>query len=297
MSGGSDRTARWLLAAGAAGGVLLTAVGILSSSEAGAPPPPGAIAVVDGTPISRETFARFAGAVAAERKETSLDAETRRRLLLRMIDEELLLERGIELGLHRLEPTARRSVVSALIASVTGEAELDEPDDDVLRAFYEENQERFARPGRVELDSALVRVGERPDPVAFREAEEIARRLRAGEPFAEVASALADAPVAPLPAGPLPVETLRKYLGPTPARTATLLQPGEVSDPTRGSAGYYVLSLRDRLPGDVAPFEEVREQVRAEYLRSVGETALRDYLAELRESADVRIYDPELVEP
>ena len=71
---------------------------------------------MNGEPISREAFARFAAAVAAERRSATLDAEERRRLLERMIDEELLLQRGIALGLARYEPTARRSIVSALIA-------------------------------------------------------------------------------------------------------------------------------------------------------------------------------------
>lgn len=296
MDSDGDRLARRLLVAGVAAGVLLAAVGILTSGESGPAAPEGAIAVVNGRPISGETFARFAGAVAAERKQTALDDATRRRLLTRMIDEELLLQRGIELGLHRHEPTARRSVVSALIASVTSEAEVEEPDEGALRGFYAENTERFARPGRLALDAALVSVGERPDAVAYRRAEELARRARAGEDFRAVRLELGDDPVVPLPEGHLPVETVRQYLGPTPARTATELRPGEVSEPTRGSAGYYVLALRDRQDGEVAPFEQVRSQVRAEYLRSRGEEALRRYLADLRDGSEIQVADPDLAE-
>jgi parvulin-like peptidyl-prolyl isomerase len=67
-----------------------------------------------------------------------------------------------------------------------------------------------------------------------------------------------------------------------------------VSEPLRGSAGYHVLRLRDRVAGELAPFEAVAEEVRVEYLRHQGESALRDYLAELRRGADVRILDAEL---
>ena len=106
---GDDRLARVLLVAGAAVGIALAAIGIVRSGELDLVDPPGAIAVVNGRPIGRESFARFAAAVAAERKSMSLDTATRRRLLQRMLDEELLLQRGVELDLHRLEHTARRS--------------------------------------------------------------------------------------------------------------------------------------------------------------------------------------------
>lgn len=289
-----DVRARWLLVASAAVGIALAAFGIARSGDAPPADPDEAVAVVNGQPILRETFARFAGAVASERKSTELDPDTRRRLLERMIDEELLLQRGISLGLQRRESMARRSIVSALIASVTAEAEVEEPDEETLRAFHAENAERFARPGRLTIDAALVGVGERPDAVAYRAAREIAQQLRAGEDFARVSHELADAPVVELPGGPLPIETIRQYLGPTPARTASDLAPGEVSDPVRGSAGYYVIALRERAPMELPPFEEIREQVRTEYLRSRGDAALRAYVAELREGADVRVLDPAL---
>jgi parvulin-like peptidyl-prolyl isomerase len=108
---------------------------------------------------------------------------------------------------------------------------------------------------------------------------------------------LGDDSIAGLPEGALDLDTLRDYLGPTAARAASELAVGEVSAPVRGSAGYFVLVLRERLAEEPAPFETLREQVRAEYLRSRGETALTDYLSELREAAEIRVLDPELAAP
>lgn len=294
---GQDRTARVLLWVSAGAGIGLAALGVTRSGESAAPRPQGAIAVVNGQTISQEFFARFAGAVAAELKSVSLDTEGRRRLLQRMVDEELLLQRGVALELHRHEPTARRSIVAALIASVTADAEVEEPDEETLRTFYAENVDRFTRPGRLTLDVALVAAAGKPEALCFREAQEIARRIRAGEDFASMRRELGDPMVAELPGGSLRVETIRQYLGATVARTATLLSVGEVSDPIRGAAGYYVLGLRERLPGEIAPFEEVKAEVRGEYLRDRGDEALRAYLADLRDAAEIRILDPELAAP
>lgn len=289
-----DRLARRLLVLGAGAGIALAAFGIVRSGSTRESLPSGAIAVVNGQPISAEAFARFAAAVAAERKSLELDDATRRRLLARMVDEELLLQRAADLLLYRHEPTARRAMVAALIQSVTADAEAVAPDEAALRRFYEENPERFTRPGRLSLEVAFVRIGDRPELLALREAQDVARRVRAGEEIGRGEERLGDPLVAELPAGPVPIETLRQYHGPTVARAAGDLEPGEVSEPIRGGDGYYVLRLRDRTPPERAPYDEVREQVRAEYLRSVGEEALRDYLAGLHDAAEIQVLDPEL---
>ncbi len=286
-----DRMARRLLAIGAGLGIALAAVGIVGSGEPPAAVPAGAVAIVNGQPVSREIFARLVAAVAEERKSVTLDAQTRSRLLERMLDEELLLQRGVELELHRFEPTARRAIVAALIASVAADAEAVEPDPEQLRDFYAENQELFTRSDRISLDAAFVSTEVRPDAEAHRMAEEIARRLRIGDLFDEVHAALADSPVARLPSGPLSIETVRQYLGPTVAQVASRLAVGEVSEPTRASPGYFVLRLRERDSGEVAKFDQILGRVRAEYLRRRGEEGLRDYLAGLREAAEIQILD------
>ena len=292
-----DRLARGLLVLGAVAGVALAGFGVVGSGGGQAAAPADAIAIVNGQPLSRESFARFSAAIAAERRSTTLDAAERRRLLERMVDEELLLQRGISLGLDRYEPTARNSIVSALIASVTADAEVGEPDEAALRAFHAENRGRFGGGPRLVVEVAFVAAAERPEALARDRAEAIAKRLRAGEDFAAVRGELGDDPVAALPEGALDLDTLRDYLGPTAARAASELVVGGIAGPVRGSAGYFVLVLRERLAEQPAPFEALREQVRAEFLRSRGEAALRDYLADLHEAAEIRILDPELVAP
>jgi len=286
----AERRATFLLVAGTVAGVALAAFGILRSGEPPASLPDDAVALVNGQPISRDAFADFVGAVAAERRTVELDPEEKARLLERMVDEELLLQRGIELGLARYERTARRAIVAAVVAAVTADAESEEPDEEALRRFHEERGERFVRPGRVSVDVVFASVAARPEALAFRHAAELAARLRAGEDAAAVAAA-GDALPAPVPAGPVSLEELRGTLGPSAALAAERLAPGETSDPVRGAAGYAVLRLRERLPGALPPFEEVREQVRAEYLREVGERALAEYLRELRANAEVSVRD------
>lgn len=278
----SDRRARWLLAAGVVVGTGLAAVGLVGSGPVGSGLPPGIVAMVNGEPITEEAFRRLEAAVVAERRGAALEPEQRQRILDRLVDEELLLQRGQELGLARHEPTARRAIVSAVVAAVAADAETRDPDDGTLRAFHESEAARFQRPGRVVVDAIVVSTRLRPEAEAFRRASEAASRLRAGDDPAEVAQALGDPQTAPLPGGPISLETVRQYLGPSATESLAALAPGEVGDPVRGAAGYTVVRLRDRAGGETAPFEEVRDQVRAEWLRMQGEKALGDYLEALR---------------
>jgi hypothetical protein len=294
---GGDLRARLLLALGAAAGAGLAAWGLLGSPAGGKDAlPDGVVASVNGVEITRDAFAELVGAVATERRTTTLDDAERRRMLDRLVDEELLLQRGIALDLPRLDRTSRRAIVSAVIAAVTADAESAAPTEDELRGFLADEGERFRQPGRIEVEVLLAAVGSpprsEPEAVAYRRAVDAVGRLRAGEPFERVRDDLGDPlPVSP-PAGEITLDELRAALGPSAALAVEKLAPGETSDPVRGASGYAVVRLRRREAGSVPAFDTIRDQVKAEYVRSVGERALSDYLAELRSSADVRTGTP-----
>ena len=94
----AEKRARLLLVAGVVAGVGLAAAGVLRSGRAAAGLPEGVVALVNGEAVSAEAFAQIEAAVIAERKGAPLDEVQRQRLLDRLVDEELLLQRGLELG-------------------------------------------------------------------------------------------------------------------------------------------------------------------------------------------------------
>jgi parvulin-like peptidyl-prolyl isomerase len=288
----SPQRATQLLGLGAAAGLALAAAGLMTSgpeSEEGLPP--HAVAAVNGEILRVEEYDRAVQALAGDRREP-LSEQDRRHVLKRLLDEELLVQRGLELGLARHDRRVRGDIVSAVIQSVVARSEETPPEDGALRAFYEENAEYFAQTGRSLVQQILVR--EKPvrsGEEARARAREAARRLRAGEPFAAVDEALGDPQVAPVPRDYLPASKLREYLGPTATHTALRLSVGEVSQPIRSSSGYHVIQIVDREPGRTPPLSEIENAVRAEWVRRAGDRALREYLEELRERADVRVVD------
>jgi len=286
----AQRRARGLLGLGAGLGLLLAAAGILRGGEGAAGIlPDDAVASVNGTLVRREAYERAVQALAADRRDPIGEAE-KRHVLERLVDEELLVQRGLELGLAQHDRRVRGDLVSAVIQAVVSQSEAEEPDDEAIERFYAEQRDYFARSGRLEVRQIQVRgPPARDEQDALARAVEAVARLRGGEAFEAVDEALGDRQVAPLPSDLLPAAKLREYLGPTATRTALELEPGAVSEPQRSSAGYHVLQLVRREPGVVPPLDEIREEVRAELRRRGGDLALRAYLEELRERADLRL--------
>lgn len=286
----AGRRARVLLALGAILGLVCAAGSLIAPRGPGKSElPPGALATVNGETIRLEEYERALAALAADRRNVVGDAE-RLRVLDRLIEEELLIQRAIELGFVRRDQRVRAGLVSSVIQAVVSEAAATEPKQEEVEAFYRQNRDYFTQPGRLRLRQILVRIGgARAPDQALVLAREVAERLRAGEPFLAVKRELGDREVASLPDGFLPPKKLREYLGPAAARAALALEPGAVSDPVRTAAGMRVLQVLEREPERTPPLEEIEADVRAQLRRRAGDRALRDYLDELRKRAEIRI--------
>jgi parvulin-like peptidyl-prolyl cis-trans isomerase-like protein/SurA-like protein len=282
----SRRPLVWL-AAGAAAGVALAAWGLLGTDARGAALPEGAVASVNGTLLYTEDYQRLVEGVESDTREPA-SPELRRRVLDRMIDEELLVQRGVELGLVESDRRIRADITQAMIQSIVVETEDEKPAEGELRRFYEEQAGFFTQPGRVRAAQVFFRVRSPGDEAALMEkATEAQQRLLAGAPLEQVRGELGDEEISPIPDALLPPAKLREYVGPTALRAVMELAPGATSAPVRSGMGVHVFQLIEREEPRVPPFEEVAAHVQAEWVRRAGDRALRGYLDELRHDAQV----------
>ena len=283
---GDDRAAL-LLGLGALTGVLLAAAGVVQQDDAAGSLPEGAVARVGGDLILKVDYERILEAMASDRRH--MDEAARQRVLDRLIDEALLVQRGQELGLAEREPRVRTLLSASVLDLLVAQAEAadTEPDEAQLRAFYEDHRDYFRRPARAHV--RRITFSERASggaPKAMARASAAAARLREGEPF-EVVSSSGDAQPIPLPDSLLPVGKLGDYLGPTLAQAATALRQGELSAPLRGVGGVHLLKIIEVEPGDLRPFSEVVEEVRAERRRRIGEAGVAAFLKARRGSVPI----------
>jgi parvulin-like peptidyl-prolyl isomerase len=282
-----DARARLLLALGAAAGLAVAAASLVRV-PGGPTLGKDVVARVNGIPVRTDDYLRALGAVATDRRAPLTDAD-KRRILDRLIDEELLVQRGLALGLARRDRTLRAQLAAAtidLLATTTAEPTVAE-----LRAFYDEHRGYFVAPERIRARQVLVRVAGGSETAAAARAEEAAQRLRRGEAFAAVRTAVGDEEVAPLPDALLPPEKLREYVGETAAAAALRAPAGGVTDPVRTSMGFHVLVVVERTDAVVRPYDEVADLVRSEWRRREDDAALRASLDALRGAADVRTTD------
>ncbi len=281
-----------LLFAGTVIGVVAAAAGLLTAgSNASAGLPADAAARVNDRIVLRDDYSRLLTALAND-KRSPIGPEQRRYVLDRLVEEELLIQRGLELGLAHHDARVRKDLTLSMIESIVAEFRDLDVDDTTLRDFYADNKDFFTRAARFRVRQVWTRAATLADgDAAFDRARQAAERLRAGEDFASVEAALGDSEISPVPDALLPPAKLADYLGPTALRTVMELEVGAISDPVRSSTGYHVLQLLERGGATAPEFADVREQVLSEYRRRKADDALRAYLDDLRSRADVEVAD------
>ncbi|MBW1832544.1 MAG: SurA N-terminal domain-containing protein [Deltaproteobacteria bacterium] len=241
----------WLLAGGMLAGAAIAVFYIVRTPDA-VEPAADAIAWVNDRPISRSSYENALQAVAGDRKSGTLRQDDRERVLQRLIDQELLIDRAIEIGLPERDPQIRNQLATAMIAFLVRRAE-DEAtaaEEAELRAFYEEQRFRFER-------SAQYRVAVEGGAV-------------------------------PLPDGWLLAKEIEQRLGPSAARQVIDIEVGASVVIGEGAARYSV-RLLERRDGVPVPFDEARDAIEAAYLRARSEAAVREFLEVARQHTDIRV--------
>jgi parvulin-like peptidyl-prolyl isomerase len=284
----------WLLGVGAVVGLLMAARGLVASGvRPGDALPERVVARVNGSEILTDDYVRLVAGLERDTRELAGE-KARRHVLDRMIDEEVLVQRGLELGLAESDRRIRANITAAMIRSILVEVEDRKPTASELRAFYQEYRDFFTQPGRLRVHQLFFRVPGSVDPEAVaRRAREVRERIEPGRDVAELRDELGDPEVSPLPDALLPATKLREYLGPTALRAALELEVGEVSAPIRSGTGYHLLQVVEREPARTPELEEIEAQVSAEWVRRAGDRALREYLDGLRDQAEI-VVAPEL---
>jgi peptidylprolyl isomerase len=273
----------WLLLSGAAIGLALAASGMLEPRGGGNALSAEVAAVVGERVIRRVDYERMLAGVEKDLR-SPIDDATRRRVLERMIDEELLVQQALDLDLAAADRRVRGELVSGLVESVVTEVDRDEPSTAEIERHYRENVDFFTRPGRVHVQTIFFSRTRKESEVRATEAREA---LEAGAALPEIEAQLGDPQIAAVPDGLLPQAKLRDYLGPAVVENLAELETGAWSAPVETAEGYRLIRVVAREGKEVPTFEEVEALVRRDLIRRRGDEALRRYLDGLRDQTQI----------
>jgi len=158
------------------------------------------------------------------------------------------------------------------------------PDETTLRARYAEQKASFVVPEQRLASHVLVAVPEGANAdvqkAAAAKAAQLLAEIRAGKPFADVASASSDDDGSKSAGGDLGWLD-RGMTDPAFEKALFALELNQTSEPVRGSEGYHLIQLREIKAGSSKTFEEVRAQLSEQVLESERERVFADRSGEL----------------
>lgn len=266
---------RWLIA-GALAGLLAAGFGILRQADSGNELPANAVARVNGQIISRNNYDR----ALARLRTNSTSVDKSAWVLQRLVEDELLVQRGLELGMAQSDSAVRNAIIDSLIASVTAEADAASPGDEELQQYLSDNADRFSY--TASLSVAAWQTND--DAVA----QSFVAKLRNGS---NVTTSDAIGPIPDLPPGLMPLELLRDYLGPGVAAAAADMPIGSSAVFARRGR-WLVVQVLEKKSAVVTDLGTIRNRVLLDYRRSLADQTLQDYLDDLRRRADLIVAQP-----
>ena len=221
----------------------------------------------------------------ANDKRSPLTNEDREYVLERMIEEELLIKRAIDLGMLENNPMARGTIVQQMIKNIISEGSRTEPEEKELIKFFEENIGFFTKANRLRVRQVYFSEVDFGDKV-LKEAKNAFTRLLEGETFEQVALSGSNSPLK-VPYTLMNLSKVREYIGPSLMREAQLLKPGQFSEPKKVSGGYKIIYLVDREDATQPEYSNIRSSVLSEFSKRRDDQSLRTYLDNLKKWYDV----------
>jgi peptidyl-prolyl cis-trans isomerase SurA len=255
-------------------------------------------------------------------------ASARKDLLRNLIDQQLWLSKGKELGItgetelvkkldeyrkqfnlstiEDLEDEAKKQGVSfedfkANIRNqiITQEVMRQEVGEHIqitpgeVERYYEQHKQDYVQPESERLAEILISTGGGDDPAkvaaAKAKADDLEARLNSGGDFAQLARSFSEGTTA-AEGGDLGTYKIgQNQLSKVFEDKTFNLKTGQYTDPILTRQGYIILKVVQHTPGGARPFKDVQEDVEEAYYMSRMEPAIRDYLSKMRDEAFIEV--------
>ncbi len=263
---------------------------------------------------------------ALKRKSEGQYIDTRRKILERLIEEKIAIEK-----IQELEIKVQPKEVDATIEKVKTDNKLTQEDlvaalkeqgqtyeqyrkmlktelermrlinyevkskiiirEEELKEYYDKHKDEFSTQGKVHLAMIFLKQEDPADPEESRalkqKALKIIQKIKAGEDFGKLAKAFSNGPGAN-EGGDLGVFKISE-LNQEMAATVKDLSSGEVGNPIIGPNGIQIIKVVEKDKGGEKSFDQVKNSISSTLYRKKLDQAYAEWIKDLREKAYVKI--------
>jgi len=239
-----------------------------------------AIARVGEKEISRQRFEEIIK-VLDDQSNSELTLEKKNLIRERLIDEELLIQRAIELDLVRNDSLVKGNVIQTMFQHIINSNELVEPSEAELREYFSKEKNYFSSGRRYKLKNYTFRnLDDAETAINLLNQSDLESFLK----LVETESAI------DLPNVFLTTQKIRDYLGPKVLDELPSLEKGGFSNIFEINEVPSIVICIDILLDNNPKFEEIAEQIKNKFIRDREDSLVKEYIENLRNFYEIEKY-------
>ena len=243
-----------------------------------------AVALVNDMTISEDQYIKYISTLGIDVIDEN-DEELLEIVLEKMIEEELLLQKGIELELHKFDIQIRKAIIQQVINSVLLQNE-EKVTEKELREYYENNKKKYQLSKLIHLDIIFLNSQREEDINLLLEAistigfEESKKQFHQ-ELFFSIPNRL------------ISIKDCNQLLGNNICKDIFELNLNEISNPIKYENGFLIIQIRNTNSDiiDIDLFNRLYDKILFDFKNSEDDKYFKDYIQYLKENANIKRYD------
>ena len=243
-----------------------------------------AVALVNDMTISEDQFIKYISTLGIDVVDEN-DEELLEIVLEKMIEEELLLQKGIELELHKFDIQIRKAIIQQVIDSVLLQNE-EEVTEKELKEYYENNKNKYQLSKLIHLDIIFLNSQREEDINLLFEAISTIGFAETKKQFHQELFFL-------IPDRLISIKDCIQLLGTNICKEIFELDLNDISNPIKYENGSLVIRIRntnrDIVDNDL--FNRLYDKILFDFKNSEDDKYFKDYIQYLKENANIKRYD------
>jgi len=243
-----------------------------------------AVALVNDMTISEDQYIKYISTLGIDVIDEN-DEKLLEIVLEKMIEEELLLQKGIELELHKFDIQIRKAIIQQVINSVLLQNE-EEVTEKELREYYKNNKKKYQLSKLIHLDIIFLNSQREEDINLLLEAistigfEESKKQFHQ-ELFFSIPNRL------------ISIKDCNQLLGNNICKDIFELNLNDISNPIKYENGFLLIQIRNTNSDikDIDLFNRLYDKILFDFKNSKDDKYFKDYIQYLKENANIKRYD------